>query len=85
LRLLLKTLGMGMPESVVREELESLDNRVLGVRQVQSCHRYYVHTNARSPKPLRSARAGCVESAFTHLTLRIAIVGEDNVAPKFLL
>jgi hypothetical protein len=35
-RLLVKNLGKGMPESVVREELESLDIRVQGVMQLHS-------------------------------------------------
>ena len=35
-RLLLKNLGRGTPESVVREELEALDIRVQGVRQLRS-------------------------------------------------
>ena len=38
-RLLVKNLGMGMPESVVREELESLYIRVQGVTQLRSGHR----------------------------------------------
>jgi hypothetical protein len=38
-RLLLKHLGRGMPESVVREELESLNIRVQGVMQLRSGRR----------------------------------------------
>jgi hypothetical protein len=35
-RLLVKNLGRGMPESVVREELEALDMNVQGVMQLRS-------------------------------------------------
>jgi hypothetical protein len=38
-RLLVKNLGRGMPESVVREELESLNIRVQGVTQLRSGRR----------------------------------------------
>jgi len=38
-RLLVKNLGRGKPESVVREELESLDIRVQGVTQLSSGRR----------------------------------------------
>ena len=38
-RLLVKKLGRGMPESVVREELEALDIQVQGVKQLRSGRR----------------------------------------------
>jgi len=38
-QLLVKNLGRGMPESVVREELESLNIRVQGVMQLRSSRR----------------------------------------------
>ena len=38
-RLLVKNLGRGMPESVVREKLESLNIRVQGVTQMRSGRR----------------------------------------------
>jgi methyl coenzyme M reductase subunit C-like uncharacterized protein (methanogenesis marker protein 7) len=38
-RLLVKNLGSGMPESVVREELEALDIHVQGVMQLLSGRR----------------------------------------------
>jgi hypothetical protein len=38
-RLLVKNLGRGMPESVIREELESLDIRFQGVTQLRSGRR----------------------------------------------
>jgi hypothetical protein len=38
-RLLLKNLGTGMPESVVREELDALDFHVQGVLQLRSGRR----------------------------------------------
>jgi hypothetical protein len=38
-RFLVKNLGRGMPESVVREELETLNIRVQGVKQLRSGRR----------------------------------------------
>jgi hypothetical protein len=38
-RLLVKNLGRGMPESVVRQELESLNIRVQGVMELRSGRR----------------------------------------------
>ena len=37
--LLVKNLGRGMPDSFVREELESLNKRVQGISQLRSGHR----------------------------------------------
>jgi hypothetical protein len=50
-RLLLKNLGKGMPESVVREELESLNIRVQGVMQLRSARRDQDSTKDRPPTP----------------------------------
>jgi hypothetical protein len=48
-RLLIKNLGKGMPESVVREELQSLDIRVQGVTQLRSGRRDRDPTKDRPP------------------------------------
>ena len=50
-RLLVKNLGRGMPESVVREELESLDIRVKGVKQLRSGRRDQDPTKHRPLTP----------------------------------
>jgi len=50
-RLLVKNLGKGMPESVVREELESLDIRVQGVTQLRSGRRYPDPAKDHPPTP----------------------------------
>jgi hypothetical protein len=50
-RLLVKNLGRGMPESVVREELESLNFRVQGVMQLRSGLRDQDPTKNRPPHP----------------------------------
>ena len=50
-RLLVKNLGRGMPESVVREELESLNIRVQGVIQLRSGRRDQDPTKDRLPTP----------------------------------
>jgi hypothetical protein len=50
-RLLVKNLGRGMPESVVREELGSLNIRVQGVTQLRSGRRDQDPTNDRPPTP----------------------------------
>jgi hypothetical protein len=51
-RLLVKNLGKSMPESVVREELESLDLRVQGVMQLRSERRDQDPTKDRPPSPI---------------------------------
>jgi hypothetical protein len=50
-RLLVKNLGRTMPDSVVREELESLNIRVQGVLQVRFGCRDRHHAKKRPPSP----------------------------------
>ena len=50
-RLLVKNLGRGMPESVVREELETLGIHVQGVTQLRSGRRDQDPTKDRPLKP----------------------------------
>jgi len=50
-RLLVRNLGRRMPESVVREELESLGIRVQGVTQPRSGRRDQDPTKDRPPIP----------------------------------
>jgi len=50
-RLLVKNLGRGMPESVAREEFESLGIHVQGVTQLRSGRRDQDHTKDRPPNP----------------------------------
>ena len=50
-RLLVKNLGRVRPESVVREELESLNIHVQGVTQLRSCRRDQDATEDRPPTP----------------------------------
>jgi hypothetical protein len=50
-RLLVKNLGMDMPESVVRKELESLNIRVQGVTQLHSARRDQDPAKDRLPTP----------------------------------
>ena len=50
-RLLVKNLGRRMPESVVREELESLNIRVQGVTQLRSGRRDQDPAKDRPPTP----------------------------------
>jgi len=50
-RLLVKNLGRGMPESVVREELETLSIHVQGVSQLRSGRRDQNPTNDPLPHP----------------------------------
>jgi hypothetical protein len=51
-RLLVKNLGRGMPESVVREELKSLKIRVQGVMQLRSGRLDQDPAKDRPPTPL---------------------------------
>ena len=66
-RLLVKNLGRGMPERVVREELETLGNHVQGVTHLRSSRRDQDRTKDRPPTPtsLYQWREGlrCPESA----------------------
>ena len=50
-RLLVKKLGRGMPESVVREDLETLGFHVQGVTQLRSGRRDQDHIKDRPPTP----------------------------------
>ena len=50
-RMLVKNLGRGMPQSVVREELETLGIHVQGVTQLRSGRRDQDHTKDRPPTP----------------------------------
>ena len=50
-RLLVKNLGRGMPENVVREELENLGFHVQGVTQLRSGRRDQGPTKDRPPTP----------------------------------
>ena len=52
--LLVKNLGRGMPESVVREELEALNIRVQGVTQLRCGHRDQGPAKDRPPTPTPS-------------------------------
>jgi hypothetical protein len=73
-RLLAKNLGRCVPESVVREELESLNIRVQGVPHLQSGRR---DQDTSKPKLhyIGVARASGIVSAITHRTLRLESVG----------
>jgi hypothetical protein len=53
-RRLVKNFGNRMPESVVREELEALNNRVQGVMQIRSGHRNQDPTKVCPPTPTSS-------------------------------
>ena len=55
-RLLVKNLGRGMPESVVREELGALDVHVQAVMQLRSGRRDQDPAKDRSPTPTSSYR-----------------------------
>ena len=76
MRFLLKNMGTGMPESVVREELESLNIRIHGVMQLRSGRRDKDPAKDRPPTPTIMWREGLgCKSAINHRTLRIASVG----------
>jgi hypothetical protein len=84
--LLVKNLGRGMPESVVREELQSLNIRVQGVMQFRSGRRDQDPAKDRPPKPhfIVSVARGPEVSRVRSLTelcgLRVSM--ESYVAPK---
>ena len=74
-RLLVKNLGRSMPESVVRNELESLNFRVRGVTQLRSGRRDQDLAKDRPPTPhfiISVARGPEVSKV---RTLRLASVG----------
>jgi hypothetical protein len=85
-RLLVKNLGRGMPESVVREELESLNIRVKGVTQLRSGRRNQDPAKDRPTTPhfIISVARGPEVSKVRSLTelcgLRVSV--ESYVVPK---
>jgi hypothetical protein len=85
-RLLVKNLGRGMPESVVREELDSLNIHVQGVSQLRSGRRDQDPAKDRPPTPhfIISVARGPEVSKVRSLTelcgLRVSV--ESYVAPK---
>jgi hypothetical protein len=85
-RLLVKNLGRCMPESVVREELESLDICVQGVIQLRSGRRDKDPAKDRLPTPhfivsgARGSEVSRVRSITELCGLRVSV--ESNVAPK---
>ena len=88
-QLLVKNLGRGMPESVVGEELESLNIRVQGVTQLHSGRGDQDPSEDRPPTPhfIVSVARGPEVSKVRALTelcgLRVSV--EKYVAPKGLL
>ena len=75
-RLLMKNLGRNMPESVVREQLESLDIHVQGVMQLRSG--IATRTPPRTTLTLHcivGAGASGIQSAIIHRTLWPTMVG----------
>jgi hypothetical protein len=85
-QLLVKNLGMDMPQSVVREELESLNIRVQGVTQLRSGRREQDHAKDRLPTPqfivsvARGPEVSRVQSITEICGLRVLV--ESYVAPK---
>jgi len=85
-RLLVKNLGRSMPESVVGEELESVNIRVQGVTQLRSGRRDQDPSKDRPPTPhfIVSVARGPEVSKVRSLTelcgLRVSV--EKYVAPK---
>ena len=85
-RLLVKNLGMGMPESVVREELQSLNIRFQGATQPRSGRRYQDPAKDRPPTPqfiisvARGPDVPKVRSLKELCSLRVSV--ESYVAPK---
>ena len=76
-RLLVKNLARGMPESVVREELEALDIHVQAVMQLRSGRRDQDPTKDRPLTPhyiVSVARGPEVSKVRCHRTLRSASV-----------
>ena len=81
-RLLVKNLGKGMPESAVREELESLNIRIQGVMQLRSGCRDQDPAKDRPPNPplhcVCGTRSGGEQSALCGLRVTL----ETYLAPK---
>jgi hypothetical protein len=67
-QLLVKNLGRVMPESVIREELESLNIRVQGVMQLRSGRRDQDPAKHLPPKPhfIFSWRVGLRSQKYVH-------------------
>jgi hypothetical protein len=85
-RLLVKNLGRGMPESVVREELESLNIRVQGVMQLRYGRRDQDPAKDRPPTShfiisvARGHEVSKVRSLTELCSLRVSV--QSYVAPK---
>jgi hypothetical protein len=85
-RLLVKNLGRGMPESVVREELEALDIHVQGVMQLLSGRRDQDQTKDRTltlhfiVSVARGPEVSKVRSITDLCSLRVSV--ESYVDPK---
>jgi len=85
-RLLVKNLGKGMPDSAVREELESLNFRDQGVMQLRSARRNQDTAKDRPPTPqfivsvARGPEVTTVRSLTELCGLRVTV--ETYVAPK---
>jgi len=85
-RLLLKKLGRGMPESVVREELETLGIHVQGVTQLRSGRRDQGPNKDRPPTPhfivsgARGPEVSSVRSITELCGLRVSV--ESYLVPK---
>jgi hypothetical protein len=78
-RPLVKNLGRVMPESVARDELESLNIRVQGVTQQRSCRRNQDPAKDRLPTPPLHCFSGAttrgVKGTIYDRTLRLSSVG----------
>jgi hypothetical protein len=85
-RPMVKNLGRGMPESVVREELEAMDIHVQGVMQLRSGRRDQDPTKNRPLTPHfivsveRGPEVSKVQSITELCSLRVSV--ESYVAPK---
>jgi methyl coenzyme M reductase subunit C-like uncharacterized protein (methanogenesis marker protein 7) len=85
-RLQVKNLGRGMPESIVREELEALDIHVQGVLQLRSGRRDQDTTKDRPLTPhfivsvARGPKVSKVRSITELCGLRVSVAA--YVAPK---
>jgi hypothetical protein len=74
---LVKNLGRGMPESVVREELEAMDIHAQGIMQLRSGRRDQDPRTVLSPPLCCISGAGpqSIQTSIHHRTLRSASVG----------
>jgi len=85
-RLLVKKLGSGMHESVVREEFESLGIRAQGITQLRSGRRYQEPTKDCPPKRqffvsvARGSEVSRMRSITELCSLRVSV--ESNLSPK---